>query len=219
MNTRMTPPATRTIYRFPALVLAAIGALTLPLNPVVALEHRTPEATASTWTVDGVHSAALFRVRHGPGAFWGRFNDVSGTATFDPASISSLQLDIHVPIKGVDSGHPDLDKHLRSADFFNEIEFPEMVFTSTKVEPSGKDTFTLQGTVSLLGHKAPIQAELTYLGMADSGKHVKSGFEAMFTLKRSEFGMSYGITSGLGDDIRVIVALELVQIQAPPAAE
>ncbi len=215
----MNPTASRTTYSFAALALAAIGAFILPLSPVVAIEHTESASAASTWKVDSVHSAALFRVRHGPGAFWGRFNDVSGTATFDEATLTSLKLDIHIPIKGVDSGHPDLDKHLRSADFFNEVEFPEMVFTSTKVEPSTEHTFTLHGTVSLLGHKAPIQAELTYLGMADSGKRVKSGFEAMFTLKRSEFGMSYGITSGLGDDIRVIVALELVQIQAPPAAE
>lgn len=201
---------TRPFLPLTCLMLLAL-AWGLPAAPAAA------PLEASTWTIDSVHSCALFRVRHGPGAFWGRFNDVKGTATFDPGDLTEFKLDVEIPIEGVDSGHPDLDRHLRSPDFFNETEFPLMRFEAATVEPLGDSRYTLKGTLTLLGTTAPIEAPLEMLGTANSGKGMRAGLETSFTLTRSDFGMDYGTESGLGDSVRVVVALELVRSEAQDA--
>jgi polyisoprenoid-binding protein YceI len=197
-------------------MLLTLVALVLPLNLLLADTTDPPAApTGATWTIDSVHSAALFRVKHSPGVFWGRFNDVSGSATFDGERLEGLSLNVHIAIKSVDTGNENLDKHLRSADFFNEVEFPEMTFTSTGVKARPSGGYTLSGTLTMLGHTAPVEAEMEFLGTIDTRKGARTGLEATFTIKRSAFGMDYGLKSGLGDSTRVIVALEMIKAKAP----
>jgi polyisoprenoid-binding protein YceI len=170
----------------------------------------TPAAGARSCTVDGVHSKAFFRVLHmGAGQFWGRFNDVSGSFSFDPANMASAKFDVTIKIESVDSGNEDLDKHLRSPDFFAAKDFPTMTFRSTGVEGASAAGGTLKGELTMKGVTKPVTAKLEFTGMADMGRGAKAGFEATFTVKRSEFGINYGVEKGaIGDEVRVTVALE-----------
>ena len=170
----------------------------------------TPAAGARSFTVDGVHSKAFFRVLHmGAGQFWGRFNDVSGSFSFDPANMASAKFDVTIKIESVDSGNEDLDKHLRSPDFFAAKDFPKMTFRSTGAKKTGERTYELMGELTMRGVTKPVTASLEFCGMADMGRGPKAGFEAQFTVKRSEFGVNYGVEKGaIGDEVRVIVGLE-----------
>ena len=101
-------------------------------SPVSAQEAKS---SVPSWTVDSVHSCAMFRVRHmGAGFFWGRFNDVTGTIAFNPEDAKSLGMDITIDVNSVDSGNESLDKHLKSPDFFDSKEFPKITFKSTSVK-------------------------------------------------------------------------------------
>ena len=170
-----------------------------------------PAAAASmTCTVDAVHSKALFRVHHlGAGQFWGRFNDLDGTFTFQPGKPEGMSFDISIATESVDSGNEDLDKHLRSPDFFSSKDFPKMTFRSTGAKKTGERTYELAGQLTMCGKTKPVTAALEFCGMADTNRGLKAGFEAQFTIKRSEFGMNYGVEEGaIGDEVRVIVGLE-----------
>ena len=204
------------------IVLAVSGAFLASSRTTIAsgvsLQSST-DATASTWKVDTVHSCALFRVRHmGAGFFWGRFNDVAGTITFDPADPGSLAMDIGIDVDSVDSGHPGLDKHLKAPDFFDAKEFPQMGFksSSAKLVPTTKRSddpamaWDVTGELSIRGTTRPITARVTYWGASDMGRGMKAGFEATFKIKRSEFGINYGVESkSLGDMVSVTVGLEV----------
>jgi polyisoprenoid-binding protein YceI len=145
----------------------------------------------------------------GAGQFWGRFNDVSGSFSFDPANMASAKFDVTIKIESVDSGNEDLDKHLRSPDFFAAKDFPTMTFRSTGVEGASAAGGTLKGELTMKGVTKPVTAKLEFTGMADMGRGAKAGFEATFTVKRSEFGINYGVEKGaIGDEVRVTVALE-----------
>lgn len=196
--------------------LFAIAPRGIDASPVVIQE---PGSNVPDWTVDTVHSCAMFRVRHmGAGFFWGRFNDVSGTIAFDPIDAKSLKMNITIDVDTVDSGHPDLDKHLKSPDFFDSKEFPKITFKSTSVKqvPTTKRSddpiiaWDVTGTFSMHGVSKELTARVHYWGAADMGRGSKAGFEATFKVKRSEFDINYGIEQGaLGDMVTVTAAFEV----------
>ena len=184
-------------------------------------EAAKAESTDDSWKVDVVHSCAMFRVRHmGAGFFWGRFNDVTGTITFDPADPDSLGMDISIDVDSVDSGHPGLDKHLKSPDFFDSKEFPAMVFKSESAKPkatlkradSPVHAWGVTGKLSIRGVTREVTANVMYWGAADLGRGNRAGFEATFDIKRSDFGVDYGVDQGsLGDMVKVTAAFEVTK--------
>jgi polyisoprenoid-binding protein YceI len=193
----------------PSVAIASLSLL-LAANAVPQAPATAAAGTLQVFSIDDVHSMALFRIQHmGSGQFWGRFNDVSGNFAFQPGSADGLRFDVTIKTESVDTGVPDLDKHLRSPDFFAAKDFPTMTFKSTKATKTGERTFEVAGELSLHGVTKPITATVEYCGMADMGRGPRAGFEATFTVKRSEFGMKYGVDKGaIGDDVKVVVGLE-----------
>ncbi len=199
--------------RLRPLLLAAAAA------PLLALAFTAPPENAAAslpadaegrFNVDTVHSMSMFRVQHlGAGQFWGRFNDVKGTIEYRPdAGEKALSFDISIDTASVDSGHDGLDRHLRSPDFFNSKEFPAMTFKSVSASPAGSGMWKVEGDMTMLGVTKRIAAEVEFTG-AKTMRDRRCGFEAVFTIKRSEFGMNWGVENGsLGDSVRVIVGLE-----------
>lgn len=203
----------RSTLRRSILLALAIGtpAAALALAPRQSAPAPTvPAQAAGAYKVDGVHSNAHFKVQHlGAGMFWGRFDDVKGTMNWTPGAAGTLDFDVRIPIAGVHSGNDNLDRHLLSPDFFNAAEFPEMIFKSSKATPAGDGMWKVDGDLTLLGTTKPVSAMVEFTGAADKGRGMRIGFEAAFSIKRSEFGMNYGVENGsLGDEVFVVVGLE-----------
>jgi polyisoprenoid-binding protein YceI len=188
----------------PSLTGTAVGARAMAASAVAA-----PAADTTTWKVDGVHSSVVYRVKHmGVANFWGRFNEVKGTFTFDPAAPDAATFDIEIPAESIDSNNGNRDKHLEGPDFFNVKQFPTITFKSKSVKKAG-DAFELAGDLTLLGVTKPVTAKLEHIGTAETPRGPKTGFDATFTIKRSDFGMNYGVSEGaLGDEVTIIVAIE-----------
>ena len=197
------------ILRATVLSLTASVALGGMLAAQEAGKAPAP-AGPQVFTIDDVHSVALFRVHHlGAGQFWGRFNDVSGNFAFEQGKAEGLRFDVTIKTESVDSGNADLDQHLRSPDFFSTKDFPSMTFKSTEATKTGEGTFDVAGELTMRGVTKPVTAKVEFCGMRDMGRGPKAGFEATFTVKRSEFGVNYGVDKGaIGDDVKVIVGLE-----------
>jgi polyisoprenoid-binding protein YceI len=144
----------------------------------------------------------------GAGAFWGKFDDVQGSITYYGGE-KAPEFDVSIAIESVHSGNESLDKHLKSPDFFNAKEFPAMTFKSTKGVQTAPGTWEVCGQLTMHGQTHEACAVVTMTGSADMGRGPKAGFEATFSIKRSQWGMTYGVEKGsLGDEVRVIVALE-----------
>jgi polyisoprenoid-binding protein YceI len=212
----MIRPNTRNGLLLALAVAMPAAALALAPRQAGSEVPITATEASGAYTVDGVHSNAHFKVQHlGAGMFWGRFDDVKGSMNYTPGPTGTLDFDIQIPIAGVHSGNDNLDKHLLSPDFFNATEFPEMAFKSTKASPAGNGLWKVDGDLTLLGTTKPVSAMVEFTGAADKGRGMRIGFEAAFTIKRSEFGMSYGVESGsLGDKVVVVVGLEGVKAKA-----
>lgn len=165
---------------------------------------------AETYKVDPVHSSVLFRIKHmNVGYFYGRFNDIAGEFTIDPANPSGSSFDFKINLESLDTNNKDRDKHLLGPDFFNAKEFPEIAFKSTQAQKVDEHTYEVVGDLTMHGVTKPVTVRIDYVGSGKEmrGGGTRAGIEAVFTLRRTEFGMKYGL-QGLGDEVRVIAALE-----------
>lgn len=178
----------------------------------LAKMQNTTIAAPSLFVIDATHSGLLFRVQHaGAGQFWGRFNKIEGSFSFAEGSDSDLSLEIKVPIESIDTNSGSRDKHLKGPDFFNAKEYPEMTFKSTSATKVSEKMYSVTGNLTLHGVTKEITAEVEWTGSNDAGARsgYRCGLEAIFTIKRSEFDVAYGVKEGsLSDDVRIIVAME-----------
>ena len=210
----------RSVIRLPRLLasLLTLGGLLVAAGlGGLAARQDDPAATAATppttWVVDPVHSTVIFRIQHlGAGMFYGRFNQPTGTVRWNGEGSDCPEFDITIPIDNVDSANDNLDGHLKSADFFNAKEFPQMTFRSTSCRPERDSSWRVTGDLTMLGTTRPITTTLDLTGLADKGRGQRAGFEGWFDIKRTDFGMNWGVDRGsLGDEVRIIVALEVIE--------
>ena len=196
----------------PIMVGVVALAGTLGAASIQDMPQDTPAAPspAEQWTLDAVHSTALFRIHHaGAGRFWGRFNDVTGTVDWNRDDIAAPSFDVSVAAESVDSGNTKLDRHLKAPDFFNAREFETITFKSTGGERIEDGRWRVTGDMTLLGVTKPVTADIEVTGVTGNPVVAKAGWEARFEINRSDFGMDWGVDRGaLSDDVQLIVGLE-----------
>lgn len=208
-----------------------ILALMLLATPVLAedpvLDMNPP---AGSYRLDLAHGRLIFKVSHlGFSTYTAFFRDFSADLAFDPANPAVMQVRAVVKAASVETLYPDktLDFNalIAGPDFLDAAKFPEMVFTSTKVEPTGGRTAKVTGDFTLHGVTKPVTLDVTYNGgwaahpMDPSGARI--GFSATGILKRSEFGIAYGVpapgsTMGVGDEVGIVIEAEFIN---PAAAK
>jgi polyisoprenoid-binding protein YceI len=193
------------------IVTASLLALAIALSLMAQTESTSKRA--ETFAVDAVHSSALFRVQHlGVANFYGRFNEINGIFTFNEEDATGLTFDLTIPADSIDSNSEQRDNHLKSPDFFNAREFKTLTFKSASARKVDDKAYEVTGDLTMLGVTRPLTAVVHWTGSASSrGKH-RCGLETTFSIKRSDFGMDYGVEAGmLGDEVGIIIALEGVK--------
>lgn len=198
-------------FRLFALTAFVLG------NLVISSGADTQDARPASYKVDPVHSSVVFRIKHlNVSYFYGLFSDVQGRYLFDPADPGNSRFEFQVRASSVDTDNTKRDSHLKSPDFFNVKKYPKISFTSTKVtkaeKKEGDDVearYEIEGDLTLLGVTKPIKVTLDYIGGGtDPWGGYRTGFESVFTVKRSEFGMKTMLPDGLGDEVRIMVGIE-----------
>lgn len=159
---------------------------------------------------DKKHTQILFFVDHlGFSKSQGEFLKYDGYFTFDPENVEASTVKLTIQSSSIDMDDTEWDDHMKNHDFMNITKFPEMTFTSTKVTKTGDKTGTLTGDLTLLGMTKPVTLDVTYnkSGIHPFSKRYVSGFSATGTVKRSEFGMNYGLPM-IGDDVALRIEVE-----------
>jgi polyisoprenoid-binding protein YceI len=169
-----------------------------------------PALAADSYTIDPEHASVMFKVKHlGVSYTWGRFNDVKGSFVLDEANPAASRIEVVIKTESVDSGNERRDRHLRNADFFDAAQFPEIRFVSKTVSRAEPNQFTVTGDLTLHGVTRPLTVTVNKVGAgADPWGGQRAGGELTFTVKRSDFGMSYGLPNVVGDEVTLFVSLE-----------
>ena len=177
------------------------------------LVGSAPASAADRFEFDHAHTNIVFLVDHlGFSRMIGQFQDFDGHFLFDPDQVGDSAVSVTIRTASVDTDHEKRDDHLRSPDFFNAVEFPEMTFRSTGIEVTGEKTGRISGDLTLLGVTRPVVLEVTFNRM---GPHPSpqmagvtvAGFSGRTMLRRSEFGMT-GFSPGLGDKVEIWLEVE-----------
>lgn len=184
-----------------------IALTVLPLllaAPLVAQMPTTPpgapiasRVTAGSYKVDGGHTQVLFTVNHmGFSEYSGQFTKPTGTMTLDPKNPGAAKVDISFPINQVRTTVGALDEHLMKPEFFDAEKFPEGKFASTKIVARGTSA-TITGNLTLKGVTKPVVLNARFIGAGTFGMggppKLNIGFAATTSIRRSDFGISYGV--------------------------
>ena len=174
--------------------------------------------TTSAWVIDPVHSSVEFAVRHMVIAtVRGRFAKFQIQADFDETRPENVRVLGTADTASVDTGEAKRDEHLRSPDFFDAANFPQISFKSRRVEPRGGDKYRLVGDLTIRGTTREVPFDVTFAGIAkDPWGNQRAGFTATATLDRKDFGLKWNVpleAGGVlvGDAIKVNVEVELIK--------
>lgn len=199
-----------TSLRFPTLPTATglIAGLVLTATSAVA-EPRTYE-------IDPEHFSIGFMTGHvGYADLLGMFLEGSGEFVYDDQTRELHSARVEVAADSVFTNHDERDNHLRSNDFLDARRHSTIVFEATGFEAHSDSEGTLEGELTLLGETRPVTLEVT-LNKAETypfgHEQYTLGLSARTTLARSDWGMSYGVDSGMvGDEVELIFELEAIR--------
>ncbi len=170
-----------------------------------------PRATtaAEIYRIDPDHSAITFKVKHMGIAFvFGRFNNMEGTYAFDDHAPENCFIDVRVKAANIDTGNAKRDNHLRSPDFFDAENFPDIAFKSVFVKKLQESIYEVVGYMTLHGISQFVTVQAAKTGTIQiPGGEVRTGFETTFTILRSDYGMKY-MLGGVGDKVELTVSVE-----------
>jgi polyisoprenoid-binding protein YceI len=190
----------------------------------------TAEVPAGAYRLDREHASLIFRVDHlGFSNYTARFKRFDATLEFDPRNLAASKVTATVDPDSLETDFPnpakvDFNAELKGADWLNVAAFPEMRFESTRIDATGENTVRINGDLTMHGVTRPMVLEARFNGGYAGhpmDPHARIGFSAHGTLKRSQFGIAYGIpapgtTMGVSDDVNVVIEAEFT---GPPLAE
>ena len=170
-----------------------------------------------TWTVDPAHSKVGFGVKHmGIATVRGEFTDFEGTIEIGE-DLSSAKVYGTVKTQSVDTNEPQRDDHLRSPDFFDAAEFPELRFESTSIEALDDEEFRITGQLTIHGVTDEIVLHAEVQGTdIDPWGNERVGLEVTGQLSRGDYGMKFNQALGSGNVLvadKVKLALDISAVK------
>ena len=182
------------------------------------IEATPGAATKTTWKLDPAHTLVEFSAKHLMiTTVKGRITDVEGTIVSDEKDLRNSSVEATLKAATIDTRTEQRDQHLRSADFLNAEQFPEIKFKSTKIE-GDKDSFKLTGDLTIRGVTRPIVLDVQFEGRTkDPWGGDRVGFSATGKIDRREFGLTWNQaleTGGVvvGNDIKINLEVEAVKV-------
>jgi polyisoprenoid-binding protein YceI len=192
------------------------NAVVVTLFPLVILVTTARSAPAAdVYQMDPAHTSVVFSVSHWRFSFtYGMFREATGSYILDKANPANSRFVFKIAANSLDTNNADRDKHLRSPDFFNVQQYPDITFESTKCTllntPEDGIVYQLDGTLTMHGVSKQITVPLRMLGEGTGpyGDH-RTGFLCQIELKRSDFNMTNLLDKGqVGDAVGITVSFE-----------
>lgn len=169
--------------------------------------------TKTKWAIDPTHSDITFKVKHMMiSTVTGHFEDFTASVESESDTFENAQFEFSAKIDSINTKNADRDAHLKSNDFFNAEEFPEMTFASTSF-----DGETLVGELTIRDITKEVSLDVDFNGVAvDPYGQTKAGFEIEGTINRKDFGLTWNAVTEAGnvvvsDKIKLAVGVQFVK--------
>ncbi|MDR9364775.1 MAG: YceI family protein [Balneolaceae bacterium] len=193
------------IIFFAILMLAASQAFATDGNSILVDE----------WNIDTAHSNINFTITHFFTPVDGSFEEYSSEINFDPSDLENSSINVTIPVSSINTENERRDNHLKSEDFFNASEWPNIQFESNEIEQTGDNQFVAHGELTIRDVTREFELPFELLGVMDhpmqEGKKV-AGITASAQLNRTDYGVGVGdwaATAVVGDEVNIQLNLEL----------
>ncbi len=212
-----------------AVAMLALVSCSQPPAPTGSATPAQATATAAAaamtapsgdYMLDKAHASLIFSVDHiGYSHFTGRFLKWDAQLHLDTQNPTASTVNVTIDPTSLDHENPPtgfLNDLRNGSNWLDAAHFPQMTFHSTSVEKTGDRTARVTGDLTLRGVTKPVTLDVTlnggYPGMS-LDPHARVGLSAHGTLKRSDFGLSYGLpppgsNMGVGDDVEILIESE-----------
>ncbi|MCD6727336.1 MAG: YceI family protein [Solirubrobacteraceae bacterium] len=179
--------------------------------------RTTPLVPVGIWVVDPTHSSVAFAVKHmGIATVRGSFGDFEGSLGVGE-DLAKSEVHGSVKVASIDTNEEQRDAHLRSADFFDADEFPEITFRSTRIEPIDDESSRVFGDLTMHGITREVRLDVVFQGTdIDPWGNQRVGLEVVGVLRRSDFDMKFNQALGSGNVLvgdKVNVSLDISAVK------
>jgi polyisoprenoid-binding protein YceI len=185
----------------------ALLMLCLPVSALAAEEH---------FTIDPLHTFPNFTINHlGFSTMHGRFGATKGTLIMDKEHDTG-SVNVVIDAASVNTGYKKRDDHLRSPDFLNVVEFPDITYKSTKVTlMNDASSARVEGDLTIKGVTKPVTLDVKRIHcginpMDPKKQQYRCGFDATAKIKRSDFGVTFAVPA-IGDEMGLEFEVEAIR--------
>jgi polyisoprenoid-binding protein YceI len=175
-------------------------------------------AEKTKWVIDPVHSEIQFKVKHLViSNVTGSFDKFDGTVYSTGDDFTDAQIDFRADVNSINTNQPDRDNHLKSADFFDAANHPDLTFKSKNLRKKGDNGFVLTGDLTIRGTTKQVDLDGEFGGIVkDPYGNTKAGFELNGKIHRKEFGLTWNAVTEAGsivvsDEIKLMMNVELAK--------
>ena len=173
----------------------------------------TPELSG-TYTIDPAHTRIGFVARHAMVTkVRGSFNEFTGTVVIDAEKPEQSTAELAIKVDSIDTRNADRDGHLRTNDFLDLDNYPEITFRSTGAELVDENNAKLSGDLTIKGVSHPITIDFEFEGAAtDPFGNKRLGFEGSHTISRKDYGITWNApleTGGVLVSDKVVLEFEV----------
>lgn len=169
----------------------------------------SPAWGTESFVLDPGHTFPSFEIRHhGVSLMRGKFNRSQGRVLLDPAG-SGSRIEVSVDATSGDTGHDGLNQKLLGSNFFNAAQFPEIRFDSAEVAFKEGRPVSAIGNLTMLGVTRPVVLEIRDYActLQFLTRRPLCGADVHTSIKRSDFGMNYGIPL-IADEVKLAIEVE-----------
>ena len=182
------------------------------LSAAALLAFVTAPAFAGpvTYKLDPAHTNVLAQWSHfGFSNPFANFGQVEGAVVYDPDNVGNSSVQVTLPLSGLEAFSPKFNEHLRSADFFDADQFPEITFVGKGFDITAPDAVEVTGDLTIKGSTQSVTIPFEFNGQAkDPFGNTRVGFEGSVDVNRRDFGLTWNAaleTGGLlvSDKVRL----------------
>ena len=177
--------------------------------------------TNTKWALDATHSEVQFKVKHlMVSNVTGQFKQFNATVETNGDDMTTAKVHFTADISSISTNNEQRDAHLKSGDFFDAENHPQIIFEGDKLEKTGIETYKLHGTLTMRGVSKPITLNVEFGGvMQDPWGNTRMGFAITGKINRMEYGVSFGMVSEtgnvlLGEEVSILSSAEFVKEKA-----
>lgn len=166
------------------------------------------ELKMALWKIDPAHTEIKFKVKHlVVSTVTGQFKKFDATVESDKPDFTDAKIKFEADVNSVDTRNEQRDNHLKSADFFDAVNYPKLTFVSKSIKKKSDGEYEVIGDLTIRATTKEIKLDVVYNGTVKGFGGVEvAGFEMTGKLNRFDYGLQWNALTEVGG---VVVAEEV----------